>query len=245
MTMLVSSQAQDFSRYCNECIHAVGNGIFSDIQGRDTLGRGERIYSSTRQSHAEMQWDSNFVLYGVWGSSVWASNTANSGATRVVMQGDGNLVVVKDDGTPVWASHTDGRGKGPYCVRLHEPIIWGNGLKVRDANCDWFWWSGRSISSDGNETTVVQGTAKTEKLVNDIFERIAQDASSIEAIFDEIQSNVHVRDIFERIATSTDGFASKELMGGRVRTANDALSVDDLKRWRSILKATKSAPSAN
>lgn len=55
---------------------------------------------------ATVQWDGNFVEYGA--GALWATNTAGSGANRLVMQSDGNLVLYA--GTrAVWASNTAGR----------------------------------------------------------------------------------------------------------------------------------------
>ncbi|KAF0720144.1 Aste57867_525 [Aphanomyces stellatus] len=234
---LSAKAARDyFPGYCKSCYEDKTQSLYSNMPGRDSLYRGQEISSSIHSYRAKMQWDSNFVIYGSYsGNANWASGTQGSGATRVVMQGDGNAVMVKDDGTPVWASHTDGRGRGPYCLSARDNLAWGNGLKVYDANCDWFWWSGRSIAGGGNETQIVQGTAKAAATIDRIFERIAQaqDESDIDAIFQEINQDVAIRDIFERIATSAGDFASMD----SARSASNApFSVDDFKaRWYLLM----------
>ncbi|HET6919148.1 MAG TPA: fibronectin type III domain-containing protein [Jiangellaceae bacterium] len=55
---------------------------------------------------AIVQWDGNFVEYG--SGALWATNTAGSGANRLVMQSDGNLVLYAGSRV-VWASNTVGR----------------------------------------------------------------------------------------------------------------------------------------
>uniref|UniRef100_A0A674CX72 Bulb-type lectin domain-containing protein n=1 Tax=Salmo trutta TaxID=8032 RepID=A0A674CX72_SALTR len=49
--------------------------------------------------------DGNFVLYG-WGRVVWASNTENKDAQRLILQQDGNLVIYTTQDRPIWASNT-------------------------------------------------------------------------------------------------------------------------------------------
>ncbi|CDR18093.1 unnamed protein product [Oncorhynchus mykiss] len=52
-----------------------------------------------------LQTDGNFVLYG-WGRVVWASNTVNKDAQRLILQQDGNLVIYTKQDHPIWASNT-------------------------------------------------------------------------------------------------------------------------------------------
>src|SRR4051812_3147568 len=54
-----------------------------------------------------MQTDGNLVVYHPEHHAVWASNTAGSGAIRVVMGYDGNLVIDGSTG-PIWATATEG-----------------------------------------------------------------------------------------------------------------------------------------
>ena len=55
-------------------------------------------------SHAIMQGDGNFVVYGPTGA-VWATGTATPGSWLVV-QNDGNVVLYAPDGRPLWATNT-------------------------------------------------------------------------------------------------------------------------------------------
>jgi hypothetical protein len=52
-----------------------------------------------------LQTDGNFVLYG-WGQVVWASNTVNKDAQRLILQQDGNLVIYTTQDHPIWSSNT-------------------------------------------------------------------------------------------------------------------------------------------
>ncbi|KAF0720142.1 Aste57867_523 [Aphanomyces stellatus] len=191
--------------YCNLCSDRGVQGLYSNMPGRDSLWRGQDLFSRLKAYRATMQWDSNFVLYNGQNGVKWAANSQGTGATRVVIQGDGNVVAVKDDGTPAWASQTAGQGKGPYCLMVRDNLVWGNGLKVFDDNCDWFWWSGRSIAGGANDTGIIHGTAKTANAVDAIFDRLTQDPAAIGVIYEDIVKDNAVRSVFERIvATSTD-----------------------------------------
>ena len=52
-----------------------------------------------------MQDDGNFVLYGLNGEPVWASNTGGFPGANLAVQDDGNMVVYQD-GQALWASDT-------------------------------------------------------------------------------------------------------------------------------------------
>ncbi|HVF06159.1 MAG TPA: hypothetical protein VNA20_15055 [Frankiaceae bacterium] len=54
-----------------------------------------------------MQSDGNYVAYVDGGGPVWATNTAGSGAERLVVQSDGNVVIYAGS-RAVWASNTVG-----------------------------------------------------------------------------------------------------------------------------------------
>ncbi|NP_001134458.1 mannose-specific lectin isoform X1 [Salmo salar] len=69
------------------------------------LLKGDYLLSNNGQFKAIFQTDGNFVLYG-WGRVVWASNTVNKDAQRLILQQDGNLVIYTTQDHPIWASHT-------------------------------------------------------------------------------------------------------------------------------------------
>ena len=67
-----------------------------------------------------MQSDGNLVMYKNSGGVAWASNTARSGATKMLFQTDGNLVLYKSDGrTAVWSSRTANKCTAPNA----SPVI--------------------------------------------------------------------------------------------------------------------------
>lgn len=70
---------------------------------------GRALWANYRftSSLVVMQGDGNLVTYGSSGAS-WASNTAGTGANRLVVQNDGNLVLYAGS-RPVWSSNTAGR----------------------------------------------------------------------------------------------------------------------------------------
>ena len=68
--------------------------------------------------------------------SIWSS----CATFEARMQGDGNFVVYKHvDGetTAIWASNTNGKGEGPYCLKMQED----NNLVVYDSNGSPTWAS--------------------------------------------------------------------------------------------------------
>lgn len=70
-----------------------------------TLEAGASIAAKNQESYCVMQDDGNLVVYHetkpTRGKAIWASNTYNSGATKLVMTANG-ISVQKPDGTVVW-----------------------------------------------------------------------------------------------------------------------------------------------
>ncbi|KAM9337404.1 B-type lectin plumieribetin-like [Symphorus nematophorus] len=79
----------------------------------DELRKGDYLMSNNREWKAVFQNDSNFVIYG-W-KPVWASDTWNADALRLIMQGDSNLVMYNSCGQPKWSTGTYVRGECEAC----------------------------------------------------------------------------------------------------------------------------------
>jgi outer membrane protein assembly factor BamB len=87
------------------------------------------------------------------GKTVWQTDTAGTGANRLVMQHDGNLVLYARDGTPLWTTETDGQGG----TRL---VIQGDGnLVLRTDEGRAIWASNKAELRAGEKLTVGQGLA--------------------------------------------------------------------------------------
>jgi hypothetical protein len=84
-----------------------------------TLSCGDPINSPNKKFSLVFRDDGNLVLYENSGGSrtgKWNSETADTGANRVVSQGDGNVVVYKDQ-DPEWGSGTaDVREAAPFIM---------------------------------------------------------------------------------------------------------------------------------
>ncbi|KAF7698721.1 lectin-like [Silurus meridionalis] len=70
----------------------------------EELHNGDLLMSNNREYKAIFQDDGNFVVY-TW-RPVWASNTCDTGAQRLIMQTDCNLVMYDQEREAVWATNT-------------------------------------------------------------------------------------------------------------------------------------------
>ncbi|KAF0710009.1 Aste57867_5671 [Aphanomyces stellatus] len=150
--------------YCPACPES--SSLFSDMNGKNTLTRGQSLKSFGEGSHTmQMQWDSNLVLYNDEGKPKWATGTQGSGGTTVVLQGDGNLVMYKDDGTSVWASQTSGRGRGPYCLMIKSKrlgIVFPGGFDLYDKLCETK-YSSRAINLEVYANATIDNSTTIDK----------------------------------------------------------------------------------
>ncbi len=79
-----------------------------------------------------------------------------SGNHRLVTQTDGNLVLYRQDGSVVWDSKTNGKGVGPWTLKVQSD----GHLVLYDKNGTTTWWTGRygagvapfklTVQDDGN-----------------------------------------------------------------------------------------------
>ncbi|XP_041708811.1 mannose-specific lectin [Coregonus clupeaformis] len=98
------------------------------------LLKGDYLLSNNEQFKAIFQTDGNFVLYG-WGKVVWASNTVNKDAHRLILQRDGNLVIYTIQDHPIWASNT---GRSNNTQRGHLTLTDKGALELyREQNVIW------------------------------------------------------------------------------------------------------------
>jgi hypothetical protein len=90
------------------------------ITQKGSITSGQSIATSGREYRLVLQTDGNLVLYNCWDTALWASNTNNSTASRVLtMQEDGNLVMYQNN-VAKWASGTNGKGYGPYYLIIQD-----------------------------------------------------------------------------------------------------------------------------
>ncbi len=87
----------------------ISHGVYL---GGDTMYRGgyfdladggnDYLLSQSHRYQLKFQPDGNLVEYDLWnyGRAIWASNTANEGATMAQMEGDGNFVIHTTWNTP-------------------------------------------------------------------------------------------------------------------------------------------------
>ena len=96
------------------------------------------LFSLNHSYYLRMQGDGNLVLFGPT-TSLWASNTAGSGAIAAKQQPDGNLVLYNSSNAIVWSS---GTGMGNSCALLSVRDD-GNAVISNDAGAT-IWSKGTS-----------------------------------------------------------------------------------------------------
>jgi hypothetical protein len=106
-----------------------GRGLCNTIYQGEGIITNQHLSDDSGTFSLYLQDDGNLVLYGCWGYSSWASNTANSSNSRnLSMQSDGNLVIY-ESGVAKWATGTNGKGVGPYYLLLQSDgnlVIYGS-----------------------------------------------------------------------------------------------------------------------
>ncbi|KAH9158682.1 hypothetical protein LEN26_002808 [Aphanomyces euteiches] len=132
-----------FGRYCQFCGTNNLPSLFSNPEPLAVLGVDARTFlvSPTYPPimTAELQDDSNLVIFDRDRTPVWSSNTDGSGGSRLIMQNDGNLVLYSQNGVAVWETRTKGEGQGPYCLTLKDDGY----LTIWDSDCYWTWRNGQ------------------------------------------------------------------------------------------------------
>jgi peptidoglycan hydrolase-like protein with peptidoglycan-binding domain len=105
------------------------------LDGGQTLGTGDKLYSPSGQFVLIMQGDGNLVEY-FWPRALWSSNTSGAYAT-LEMQEDGNLVAYRQGHIPMWSTNTGGN-PGAYAALQDDGnltviardgrALWANGV---------------------------------------------------------------------------------------------------------------------
>jgi hypothetical protein len=106
----------------NTPINNQANRINNILKNDQALFTNQKLITPDRGRILLLQGDGNLVLYTPY-RVAWASNTAGSGATRLVMQPDGNLVLYTNTGRPVWASNTAGRGASDVLLQMDSNLV--------------------------------------------------------------------------------------------------------------------------
>jgi len=130
----------------------------------DTLGmnmrmwKGAKLVSANGQFTAVFQEDQNFVVYK-GDEPLWASNTVDCGADRLILQGDQHLVMYNGE-EPTWSTDVFGKGKSP--VKL---VMQDDGNLVQYNSSDEPMWVTRT---EGGKSPDEEG--KGEKCMEDVSE---------------------------------------------------------------------------
>jgi len=101
----------------------------NELKAGERLLLGDKLTSNNKRFTAHLQQDGNFVVYD-GRRPLWASKTADYGATELVLQPDGNLILLDNHHHAIWASNFVSSG---------TPVL--------------------TIHDDGNLNIVVNGTS--------------------------------------------------------------------------------------
>lgn len=86
----------------------------------DQLQPGQELLAVNAPYTFKFQLDGNLIVYNnATSKSLWASNTKDSRADRLVMQNDGNLVLYTKTGSVVWESYTNS-SQGDYFLLMQD-----------------------------------------------------------------------------------------------------------------------------
>ena len=98
------------------------------------MNLGDKLWSPNRRYMLFMQEDQNLVLYKDWETSkrrpIWASDTWEKGATKLVLRRDGNLVLQNMLGIQMWETGTSGDHFVLTVKDDGRAVILGEGGKV-------------------------------------------------------------------------------------------------------------------
>lgn len=117
------------------------------------LQKGDSLISSDNHTVLRLSYDGNLELWTNY-IRTWQSNTAGSGAVKLVNQGgDGNMVLYKADNTAVWASQTFYPGQSSKAVLQADGnlVIYTNNIAT---------WSTGTVTYDQSglaNTSIING----------------------------------------------------------------------------------------
>jgi hypothetical protein len=118
--VLYSANAATWASHSS--IYNQQNRINNILANDQIMFTGQRLITTDRGRILVLQNDGNLVLYTPY-RVAWASNTAGSGANRMIMQPDGNLVLYTQAGRAVWASNTAGRGASDVLLQTDSNLV--------------------------------------------------------------------------------------------------------------------------
>lgn len=85
---------------------SAAGSVVGELQGGESLNRGETVTSQNGQYKLKMQGDGNLVQYNAANNAIWALGVIDSTASKFSVQTDGNFVLYNQAGKVVWQSLT-------------------------------------------------------------------------------------------------------------------------------------------